>query len=341
MYQLRTKTYAGAAARKHASGRDGTASPGGHPPRAQNGGAAGEGTGAAVGEDGKWFQALDEWYLLPVFSNATASRTFHARRARRRSTHDLSVSGGGAKGSAGPSVAGSKADVAGGEDEDGVELRVPLEQRLSGRTGTRPGDINIQPAQSRVTVGVRLERGSASTVLRSNGSGERLGEHRDMTHVRIRRRRALSLALRGIVPSRRRRRGPGCSGSWCDTLVDPDPEVEVEVAKEVEDAGVRPQAYPGQGGSGIGSGGGRKETRTQRPKTTRWMPRSKPLVRVACDSEPAQQPSPERLFTFAYTTALSSMHGDKDEHRLRATGIPGASRPASGLPATRAAGLRH
>ncbi|KAG2130364.1 Sodium/hydrogen exchanger family-domain-containing protein, partial [Suillus clintonianus] len=34
-------------------------------------------------EDGKWFQALDERYLLPLFSNATASRTFHARRARR------------------------------------------------------------------------------------------------------------------------------------------------------------------------------------------------------------------------------------------------------------------
>ncbi|TRM63244.1 Sodium/hydrogen exchanger family-domain-containing protein [Schizophyllum amplum] len=35
------------------------------------------------GEDSKWFQALDERYLLPLFSNATASRTFHARRQRR------------------------------------------------------------------------------------------------------------------------------------------------------------------------------------------------------------------------------------------------------------------
>jgi sodium/hydrogen exchanger-like protein 6/7 len=167
--------------------QDGTASPGGHPPRAQNGGAAGEGAGAAVGEDGKWFQALDERYLLPLFSNATASRTFHARRAQRRSTHNLSMGGGGAEGSAGPSVAGTpagsddEADVAGGEDEDAVELGVPLEQRLPGRTGTRPGNINIQPAQSRVAVGARLERGLASPVLRSNGSGERLGEHRDMT----------------------------------------------------------------------------------------------------------------------------------------------------------------
>ncbi|KAJ7858673.1 Sodium/hydrogen exchanger family-domain-containing protein [Mycena olivaceomarginata] len=100
--------------------QDGTASPGGHPPRAQNGGAAGEGAGAAVGEDGKWFQALDERYLLPLFSNATASRTFHARRAQRRSTHNLSMGGGGAEGSAGPSVAGTpagsddEADVCGG-----------------------------------------------------------------------------------------------------------------------------------------------------------------------------------------------------------------------------------
>jgi solute carrier family 9 (sodium/hydrogen exchanger), member 6/7 len=34
-------------------------------------------------DDGKWFQAIDERYLLPLFSNATASRTFYARRMRR------------------------------------------------------------------------------------------------------------------------------------------------------------------------------------------------------------------------------------------------------------------
>ena len=31
-----------------------------------------------------WFQAIDERYLMPLFSNAVASRTFHARRANRR-----------------------------------------------------------------------------------------------------------------------------------------------------------------------------------------------------------------------------------------------------------------
>ncbi|KAJ3501288.1 hypothetical protein NLJ89_g9405 [Agrocybe chaxingu] len=48
------------------------AGPASHPPRQNS-------LGAGVGEDGKWFQALDERYLLPIFSNATASRTFHAR----------------------------------------------------------------------------------------------------------------------------------------------------------------------------------------------------------------------------------------------------------------------
>lgn len=41
-------------------------------------GAAGERS-----EDGKWFQSIDERYLLPLFSNATASRTFYAKRTRR------------------------------------------------------------------------------------------------------------------------------------------------------------------------------------------------------------------------------------------------------------------
>ena len=54
---------------------------------------------AVVGsEDGKWFQAIDERYLLPLFSNATASRTFHARRARRGAAHSGSGGGGGGSG---------------------------------------------------------------------------------------------------------------------------------------------------------------------------------------------------------------------------------------------------
>ncbi|KAJ7146176.1 Sodium/hydrogen exchanger family-domain-containing protein [Mycena epipterygia] len=135
------------------------ASPDGHPPRA-NTAVPGMPT---VGEDGKWFQALDERYLLPLFSNATASRTFHARRARR--------SASGAGGSVAASLVGSPAgsDDEGGEDENGqeVELGVPLENR------PRPGNGNVL-GPSRVSEGSRIERGLASPMLRSNSSGERL-----------------------------------------------------------------------------------------------------------------------------------------------------------------------
>ena len=47
-----------------------------HPPRRTFSG--------IIGEDGRWFQNLDERYLLPLFSNATASRTFHARKSARK-----------------------------------------------------------------------------------------------------------------------------------------------------------------------------------------------------------------------------------------------------------------
>ncbi|KAL4267376.1 Sodium/hydrogen exchanger [Pleurotus pulmonarius] len=48
--------------------------------------------GMATHASAEWFQAIDERYLLPLFSNATASRTFHARRARRVS-HQRTASG--------------------------------------------------------------------------------------------------------------------------------------------------------------------------------------------------------------------------------------------------------
>ncbi|KAG9040303.1 monovalent cation:H+ antiporter, CPA1 (nhx1) [Tulasnella sp. UAMH 9824] len=42
---------------------------------------------AELGADGKWFTALDERYLLPLFSNSVASRKFHARKARRAASN--------------------------------------------------------------------------------------------------------------------------------------------------------------------------------------------------------------------------------------------------------------
>ncbi|KAF8192769.1 Sodium/hydrogen exchanger family-domain-containing protein [Mycena galopus ATCC 62051] len=159
---------------------DGVASPG-HPPRQGEGG-----EGGGVGEDGKWFQALDERYLLPLFSNATASRTFHARRAQRRSTHNLNGvageggAGGSASASAGATPVGSDDEGEGADDEgDAVELGVPLEQRT--RT-QRPGNIQAVVGAARMERGLAspvlrsLSSGAASPALRSNGSGERL-EH--------------------------------------------------------------------------------------------------------------------------------------------------------------------
>ncbi|CAK5271199.1 unnamed protein product [Mycena citricolor] len=109
----------------------------------------------SMGEDGKWFQALDERYLLPLFSNATASRTFHARRARR------STSG---TASAGLVDSPTASDDEGLDDEDGqeVELGVPLEQRT-------PRPLHTQSLDES-----RIERGLASPMLRSNSTSERL-----------------------------------------------------------------------------------------------------------------------------------------------------------------------
>ncbi|KAJ7092496.1 sodium/hydrogen exchanger [Mycena belliarum] len=123
-------------------------SPSGHPPRANP-------DAASVGEDGKWFQALDERYLLPLFSNATASRTFHARRARR------SASGPGASAMASPMESDDEGPDAGDVDEgQEVELGVP-----------RPANGN--PTQNRVVEESRIARGLRSPMLRSNSSGER------------------------------------------------------------------------------------------------------------------------------------------------------------------------
>lgn len=46
---------------------------------------AGQNSSEGVWRDGQWFSALDEQYLLPVFSNATASRRQATRKAMRSS----------------------------------------------------------------------------------------------------------------------------------------------------------------------------------------------------------------------------------------------------------------
>ncbi|KAG1725798.1 sodium/hydrogen exchanger [Suillus paluster] len=111
--------------------------------------------GAQASEDGKWFQALDERYLLPLFSNATASRTFHARRARR----NVSIS----------SPAGTPHDSEDEVESPAVEL---------GSVGTMtPGRQFSSSRTPSPEEQIRSERGLATPVLR-NGNGRDEGQSR-------------------------------------------------------------------------------------------------------------------------------------------------------------------
>ncbi|KAI9461628.1 sodium/hydrogen exchanger [Lactarius psammicola] len=98
-------------------------------------------------EDGKWFQAIDERYLLPLFSNATASRSFYARRMRRAS--------GVGEGNGG----GSGAEIEPGEEAEADGLEVDL--------GRRGSSAAIAVAQG-IGLGLesRVERGLPSPTLR-------------------------------------------------------------------------------------------------------------------------------------------------------------------------------
>lgn len=116
-----------------------------HPARQDSAAAAAMG----LAQDGKWFQTLDERYLLPIFSNATASRTFYARRARRNANAN------GAVGSGGEATPGHSS-----EDEGDAGQEIEL-----GHGGIRPPRVNTVAAES------RTERGLPSPVLRSNSFG--------------------------------------------------------------------------------------------------------------------------------------------------------------------------
>ena len=119
-------------------------------------------------EDGKWFQALDERYLLPLFTNATASRTFHARRARRNA--NASGNGGGAGGAGGGGggggTTGSRSGSVNGTPVDSEDELEAQEIELS----TAPATARTSPVPGR-TQESRIERGLPSPMLRSSGSG--------------------------------------------------------------------------------------------------------------------------------------------------------------------------
>ncbi|RPD63374.1 sodium/hydrogen exchanger [Lentinus tigrinus ALCF2SS1-6] len=126
-----------------------------------------DGAVAANGEDGKWFQTLDERYLLPLFSNATASRTFHARRARK--------SGGPSP--VGGSASGSRFGTPGETDDeldDGPEVDLT---RSPGYRGPQSGSGAATDHPFPPTPGVmdesRTERGLASPMMRRDSEGQR------------------------------------------------------------------------------------------------------------------------------------------------------------------------
>jgi sodium/hydrogen exchanger-like protein 6/7 len=91
-------TSSGAHRRGASAGGGGVADPGPGPVDSSPA-AAGERS-----EDGKWFQAIDERYLLPLFSNATASRTFYARRMRRAPGNGTEVEPGEEEEEEGPEL---------------------------------------------------------------------------------------------------------------------------------------------------------------------------------------------------------------------------------------------
>jgi sodium/hydrogen exchanger-like protein 6/7 len=116
------------------------------PPNNSSGAAYTQGTtsgqapaGDGEGEDGKWFQALDERYLLPLFSNATASRTFHARKARR------------SLGQMGSTLAAETGNGTPDSEDEGQELELGP-----------GGDLESS----------RVARGLPSPILRSSSTGE-------------------------------------------------------------------------------------------------------------------------------------------------------------------------
>lgn len=73
-----------------------------------------------VFRDGQWFTALDERYLLPLFSNSVTARRHHAKKAKKASVYNVGDSGVGTP-RGGPSLDINREDdyIADGESENG------------------------------------------------------------------------------------------------------------------------------------------------------------------------------------------------------------------------------
>ncbi|THH26390.1 hypothetical protein EUX98_g7804 [Antrodiella citrinella] len=116
---------------------------------------------AGTSQEAQWFQALDERYLLPLFSNATASRTFHARKARRSLGHprDPSQLGGGS---------GSRSPADTDDEGDGAELDLT---QHAGRRTSSPEHAGMTFPPQNGSSEARMERGLASPMLRRDSEG--------------------------------------------------------------------------------------------------------------------------------------------------------------------------
>lgn len=132
----------------------GLASPGGRRKSRDGPPAAGPSNGGDV--EGKWFQQLDERYLLPLFSNATASRVWHARRGRR--TSGMSTTSGTRMGT--PVESDDEAD-----DRPEVDLTAAAARASTTSEPSRSHSV-IEIDQS------RTERGLASPMLRRDSEGQ-------------------------------------------------------------------------------------------------------------------------------------------------------------------------
>jgi sodium/hydrogen exchanger-like protein 6/7 len=117
-----------------------------------------------VVEEGKWFQELDERYLLPLFSNATASRTFHARRARKSQMNSSLAAGSS-------NALGTPAES---EDEmDATEIELGTSRPWqSGGNGTGNGPSGLNPER-------RLGRGLSNPMLRRENDNQTNQNNRD------------------------------------------------------------------------------------------------------------------------------------------------------------------
>lgn len=145
---------------------EGSKRPSGSRTPSGSGSAANPATASLLPEDGKWFQAIDERYLLPLFSNATASRTFHARRAKRTS----GVTTGSAHGSrlATPGVSDDEGDDAGTE----LDLTASRSPRYTGSPPPTAAEGSAQEIPRLIAEESRIERGLASPMLRRDSEGQ-------------------------------------------------------------------------------------------------------------------------------------------------------------------------